>query len=229
MWTNAEDFLKDEKIEDKVVTGRPSVARLRSQNVGMVLEKAKLFSTLVEPDKAPNKPNEKKPWEIKKRNSSKSSKERKVQRTDSRKNNRKSKKEHVGLEQSGQSDTVPNREQNIFISQRRNPQHSLQGSVNKTNLDGKKPVQNRFKENSSVHVASGKHSSRVLSPLKDRNVCNSPGSLPSQPFNKNKLLGRSPKTVPRDGRITPKSLYSTPRKSPRQILLKSQYLSKLNS
>lgn len=232
-WKNAEDFLKEEKIEDKVVTGRPSVARLRSQNAGMVLAKAKLFSTMVEPDRVPNIQNEKKSREIKKRNSSKSSKERKIQRKDSR-NNRKSRRDNSVLK-NGPSDTFSNGENSTLLTQRGNTQSiykenmSTYDLLNKHSLEDRQSIQNHLKENVKMKVVSRKHLSQVVSPLKDRNGFNSPvlsGRIASQPIGKTNVLERSLKVPSKDGKITSRSLYSTPRKSPRQIFLKSQLLAK---
>uniref|UniRef100_A0A1B6E1U8 Uncharacterized protein n=2 Tax=Clastoptera arizonana TaxID=38151 RepID=A0A1B6E1U8_9HEMI len=52
-WENAEHFLSDMTNTESVeaVTGRPSIAKIRSQNAGMVLAKAKLFDSVIDHDK----------------------------------------------------------------------------------------------------------------------------------------------------------------------------------
>ncbi|KAK9869240.1 hypothetical protein WA026_002991 [Henosepilachna vigintioctopunctata] len=52
-WTSADRFLTTSKTpnnDGSASTGRPSIAKLRSQNAGMVLAKAKLFDNLVDSD-----------------------------------------------------------------------------------------------------------------------------------------------------------------------------------
>lgn len=51
-WVAAEKYLEHEKTEQfkSIVSGRPSVAKIRMQNAGMVLAKAKIFDTMVYKD-----------------------------------------------------------------------------------------------------------------------------------------------------------------------------------
>lgn len=51
-WENAEHYLSHHsEIKSNIVTGRPSIAKIRTQNAGMVLAKAKLFDSVVDQEK----------------------------------------------------------------------------------------------------------------------------------------------------------------------------------
>ncbi|XP_046689287.1 rho GTPase-activating protein 11A-like isoform X2 [Homalodisca vitripennis] len=246
-WKNAEDFLNEEKPEEKSVTGRPSVAKLRSQNAGMVLAKAKLFNTMVESDSNAsskafsNKPVRTKPREIKKRNSSKSSKERKVQKKDSMNSGRKVKKENSVPKQHSEPTVIkPSKIDKHVMSRRAETANTLcsgkenlpknqvvQNSLQRTPVWIRKTVESQSRENMNNVFTPGKRSARIVSPLKERNCHESPRlAIPRHP-NKFITPGRSPRiashTLP-DNRVTPmKNTSYVPRRSPRQLLLKSRH------
>uniref|UniRef100_A0A1B6LDC9 Uncharacterized protein n=1 Tax=Graphocephala atropunctata TaxID=36148 RepID=A0A1B6LDC9_9HEMI len=237
IWKNAEDFLKDEKPEEQSVTGRPSVLKLRSQNAGMVMAKAKLFNTMVDSDGGASTSSKSKSAnngskEIKKRNSSKSSKERKVQKKDSKNSSKKVKRDNsVPKQQPTDIKPMhirPGREEIIsnVSSGKENLSKTrtqvVQNSLSRTPLWVGKNVQSRIRENTNNVFTPVKNS-----PLRERNNYNSPRSGLPRHSSKFSTPGKSPRVTCQtltDNRATlTKNVSYTPRRSPRQLLLKSRH------
>lgn len=224
-WKTAEDFLREEKTEDKSVTGRPSVAKIRSQNAGMVLAKAKLFSTMVDSEQKTRTKafktgdvDDGKLKEIKKRNSSKSSKDRKAKEIKSggaicRQNSLRkqtlesmaSSKRHLS-NLINEKENLPNRKTLLAQSSSKTPQRAnktVQSKVEGPKTPGKMNM--------------------VNSPLNERPRFNNTHS------SNLRIYGRSPVTphhVKTSNTASPRPSRTagsvTPRKSPRQQFLKSK-------
>lgn len=232
-WKSADDFLKEEKFEDKPVTGRPSLAKIRSQNAGMVLAKAKLFNTIIDDgDKVEIRAFKtvKSSKELKKKNSSKSSKERNVQKTDSKIGGYRQKKEQPDLKQSSKVSTntpkksdaseVSKKEKLVGNSGKENMPKThprmLQSSLSKTPSHASKLTQSPF--------TSAKQYKRGMSPFREnnRNFCSV--------HNSSALVGRSPNVarsvLSKSGASPMKTNPSTPRRSPRTLMLKARHVNK---
>lgn len=237
-WKSADDFLKEEKVEEKPVTGRPSLAKIRSQNAGMVLAKAKLFNTIIDDgDKVEMKAfktaksSSVRSQELKKRNSSKSSKERNLQKTDSRNGSCRQKKEQPDLKQSIKASTnTPKKSDALEVSKKeklfanytgkenmaKTHPRMLQSSLPITPSHSSKPTQSPF--------TSAKQCKRGMSPFNEnyRNV--------SSVHNSSALVGRSPNVarsiLSKSGASPMKTNSSTPRRSPRTMMLKARHVNK---
>lgn len=236
-WKSADDFLKEEKAEEKPVTGRPSLAKIRTQNAGMVLAKAKLFNTIIDDgDKVEirafktAKSSGVRPQELKKRNSSKSSKERNLQKIDSKNGGCRQKKEQLDLKQSIKASTnTPKKSDALEVSKKEKlfgnsgkenmakpHPRILHSSLPKTPSHSSKPTQSPF--------TSAKQCKRGMSPFREnhRNI--------SSVHNSSALVGRSPNVarsiLSKSGASPMKTNSVTPRRSPRTLMLKARHVNK---
>ncbi|XP_054262613.1 rho GTPase-activating protein 11A-like isoform X2 [Macrosteles quadrilineatus] len=216
-WKNAETFLKDEeKSGQQSITGRPSLAKIRSQNAGMVLEKAKMFNTMThfDNDATIKRSNRDKCQEIKKRSSSKNSTDRRLQR------------KNCGVQKTFQNQEMVNKDTKVCSSVMFKTD-SL-SSKNNVLISKENPQQRFVKENHKssykTQTESGKtpsegrcgvsklknHTSHINSPLRERNRLASPA----------KWTQNTPGQV---RAAVVKSISATPRRSPRQLSSKSKH------
>lgn len=227
-WKTAEDFLKEEKTDNKSVTGRPSVAKIRSQNAGMVLAKAKLFSTMVDSEQKTRvrafktgEVDDGKSKEIKKRNSSKSSKDRKPKEVRNGGNN--ISRQNSLRKQALESMASSKRQLSKLCNEKENLPNSkivvAQSSSSRTPQRASRTVQNRAEDPRNP----GK-TNTVNSPLRERPRFN---NVHSSNLRTTNMYGRSPMTphhikTGNTASPRPNKTNVTPRRSPRQQLLKSK-------